>query len=61
MLKEITMFYVSCDGCQKMYNTTGDGFFMEPREAAEDITDHGWKIDGEKCYCPDCINKSKAL
>ena len=61
MLKEITMYYVNCDGCQKIYDSTGDGFFMQPCEAAEDITENGWAIDGEKCYCPDCIKKSNEL
>ncbi len=59
MLKEITLYYVTCDGCKKGYHSPIDEhYFLEPCEAAEDITENGWAIDGEKCYCPDCINKS---
>lgn len=56
---EITMYYVKCDGCKKTYtNPIDENTFIDQSEAAEKITENGWAIDGEKCYCPDCIEKS---
>ncbi len=55
MLMEITMYYVRCDGCKKTYtNPIDENTFIDQSEAAEKITENGWVIDGEKCYCPDC-------
>ena len=66
MIKKVEMYQAVCDGCGKTFRFSrkDEGVFPSREEAKEVIEYFEWIVDGDKCYCPDCVvwdNKTKSF
>jgi hypothetical protein len=57
MLKEVKMFTVVCDNCDKDENADAEYSAWSDAQFAEDVAmEADWLKEGAKHYCPECFS-----
>ncbi len=58
MIKSEERWQANCDICFKDFEQMGTKYIASYKVSIEaDLKVNGWRIKGNKCYCPDCKDK----
>ena len=58
MINEESKWTANCDRCDKAFEIMGRYYACAFKCSIEaDLKTNGWRVKGNKCYCPECKDK----